>query len=71
MSYALFKDGEKLSRTFSTEEEALRKACEAGLVEDDNGQPVLAQELEIKPCAPDSTPQGDDDLDWVPEKSKA
>ncbi|MGY2937852.1 hypothetical protein ACVWZ6_007454 [Bradyrhizobium sp. GM6.1] len=26
MAYALFKDGEKLSRTFSTKEETLKKA---------------------------------------------
>jgi len=71
MPYAVFKDGEKLSRSFSTEEEALRKACEAGLVEDDNGQPVLEQDLEIKPCSPDPRPRDDEDLDWVPEKSTA
>jgi hypothetical protein len=69
MPYALFKDREQLSRAFPTKEETLRKACEAGLVEDDNGQPVLEQELEIKPCSPDSGPQDDEDLDWVPEKS--
>jgi len=70
MSYALFRDGEKLSRTFATEEEAFRKACEAGLVEDDDGRFMLEQQLEIKPCSPDP-PRGDEDLDWVPETSKA
>ncbi|MFK4383837.1 hypothetical protein [Bradyrhizobium sp. USDA 223] len=33
MAYALLKDGEKMSRTFPTNEEALEKADEAGLVE--------------------------------------
>ncbi|WPM83745.1 hypothetical protein ML401_38905 [Bradyrhizobium sp. 62B] len=30
MPYAVFKDGEKLSRTFSTKQETLKKADEAG-----------------------------------------
>jgi hypothetical protein len=34
MAYARFKDEEKLSRTFSTKEETLKKADDAGLVEE-------------------------------------
>ena len=66
MAYALFKDGEKLSRTFSTKEETLRKADDAGLVESSGGQPRLEDDLKIKPCSPDPEPRGEDDLDWTP-----
>lgn len=68
MAYALFKEGEKLSRTFSTEEETLRKADEAGLVESSDGQPVLEEDLKIKQCLPDPEPHSDEDLDWTPER---
>ena len=69
MAYALFKDGEKLSRAFPTKEEALRKADEAGLVEDEeDGRPKLQQELKIEPCPPDPQPRDDRDLDWTPQK---
>jgi hypothetical protein len=68
VAYALFKDEEKLSRTFSTKEETLKKADDAGLVEEREGEPVLEDDLKIKPCPPDLDPHGDDDLDWTPEK---
>jgi len=67
MAYALFKDGEKLSRTFSTKEETLKKAEDAGLVESGGGQPRLEDDLKIKPCSPDPEPRSEDDLDWTPE----
>ena len=57
MAYALFKDGEKLSRTFSTKEETLKKADDAGLVESGGGQPRLEDDLKIKPCSPDPEPR--------------
>ncbi|WP_245313340.1 hypothetical protein [Bradyrhizobium sp.] len=53
MAYTLFKDDEKLSRTFSTKEEALKKADDAGLVESGRAQPRLEDDLKIKPCSPD------------------
>jgi hypothetical protein len=53
MAYALFKDEEKLSRTFSTKEETLKKADDAGLVEEREGEPVLDDDLKIKPCSTD------------------
>ncbi|QQO13239.1 hypothetical protein JJB99_28085 [Bradyrhizobium diazoefficiens] len=68
MPYAVFKDGEKVSRAFSTRNETLQKADEAGLVEHDGGQPVLEDELKIEPCAPDPEPHDDAELDWMPEK---
>ncbi|MCP3395510.1 hypothetical protein NLM27_43270 [Bradyrhizobium sp. CCGB12] len=68
MAYALFKDGEKLSRTFSTEEETLEKADKAGLVEHCDNQPVLEAKLKIKPCPADPEPHDDADLDWTPDK---
>ncbi|UPK30857.1 hypothetical protein [Bradyrhizobium sp. 195] len=68
MAYALFKDGEKLSRTFPTKEEAFEKADEAGLVEHRDDQPTLEDELKIKPCSPDPEHRDDSDLDWTPDK---
>lgn len=68
MAYALFKDEEKLSRTCSTKEEMLKKAEQAGLVEEREGQPVLEDDLKIKPCAPDAELRSDEDLDWTPER---
>jgi hypothetical protein len=64
MAYAVFKDGEKISRTFPTQEEALKKAKEAGLMEFSD-RPVLEDNLSIKPCLPDAESKSDDDLDWA------
>ncbi|WP_407123408.1 hypothetical protein [Bradyrhizobium sp. STM 3561] len=61
MAYALFKDEEKLSRTFPTKKEALEKAEQAGLVEHPGGQPAL-------PCSADPIPHDYADLDWTPDK---
>ncbi|WP_247506045.1 hypothetical protein [Bradyrhizobium sp. 1] len=66
MAYALFKDDEKLSRTFPTKEETLKKAEDAGLVESSEGKPRLEDDLKIKPCSPDPEPRSEDDLDWTP-----
>jgi len=66
MAYALFKDDEKLSRTFPTKEETLKKAEDAGLVESSEGKPRLEDDLTIKPCSPDPEPRSEDDLDWTP-----
>jgi hypothetical protein len=55
MAWALFKGGEKLSRTFSTQEETLEKA---GLVEHSDGQPALEDELKIKRCLVDHRAAG-------------
>jgi hypothetical protein len=68
MAYAVFKDDEKLSRTFPTKDEALEKADQAGLVDTSKGKPVLEDDLTIKPCAPDSERNGDEDLDRAPDK---
>jgi hypothetical protein len=68
MAYAVFKNNERLSRTFATKEEALKKANEAGLVDNSVGQPVLEADLTIKPCEPDPERKSDEDLDWVPTK---
>ena len=71
MAYALFKDEEKLSRTFPTPEETLEKAEEAGLVEHPDGRPVLQDDLTIKPCPPDPKPRDDAELDWTPDKPES
>jgi hypothetical protein len=68
MAYALFRDDAKLSRTFPTREEALKKADEAGLIDNTEGKPVLEDGLTIKPCAPDPKHGTDADLDWTPNK---
>jgi hypothetical protein len=43
MAYAVFKDDQKLSRTFPTREETVKRADEAGLIETVDGKPVLEQ----------------------------
>jgi hypothetical protein len=68
MAYAVFKDDQKLSRTFPTKEETVKKADEAGLVETVDGKPVLEDNLKIRPCAPDPENKGNEDLDWAPER---
>ena len=68
MAYAVFKDDQKLSRTFPTEKEALKKADEAGLVDNTEDTPVLEHDLTIKPCAADPERRSDEDLDWTPDK---
>ena len=59
MDYAIFNDNEKMSRTFPTEEAAIKKADEAGLVETNNDKQALEDDLIIKPCPPDSDTKSD------------
>jgi len=68
MAYALFGDDAKLSRTFPTKEEALKRADEAGLVDNTEGKPVLEDNLTVKPCPPDPERKSDEDLDWTPNR---
>jgi hypothetical protein len=70
MAYAVFNDEEKLSRSFPTTEEAMKKADEAGLVDAGAGRPALEGDLSIKPCAPDVDNNSEDDLDWVMEPDR-
>jgi hypothetical protein len=65
MAYAVFQDDDKMGRTFSTREEALEKADEAGLVEMTDGESVLEDDLVIKACPPDCDTRSDDELDWA------
>jgi len=65
MAYAVFRDDDKMGRTFSTREEALEKADEAGLVETTDGESVLEDDLVIKPCPPDNDTRSNDELDWA------
>ena len=69
MAYAVFKDDQKLSRTFPTKEETVKRADEAGLLETVEGKAVLEDDLTIKPCAPDPEDKGDEDLDWAPDRN--
>jgi hypothetical protein len=72
MPFALFDDDLKLSRAFPSKREALQKADEAGLVENDiNGKPVLENELTIEPCPPDEEARNNDELDWSLEESES
>jgi hypothetical protein len=69
MPYTIFEDEQKLSRSFPTKQDALRKADQAGLVEvDSQGKPVLEDSLSIKRCLPDLEAGSDADLDWSLEK---
>jgi hypothetical protein len=55
MPYALYEETERLTRSFATKEEAWDAAERAGLVETDaDGNKVLDNHLEIRPC--ESTP---------------
>ena len=58
MPYAVFEDGERLTRVFATEEDAWKAAERAGLVDTANGKKVLDDHLEILPCEAD--PHGSD-----------
>jgi hypothetical protein len=69
MAFAVFTDDEKLSRTFPTKEEALKKADEAGLVDRSKGEPVLENDLTVKPCPADPEQKNDEDLDWSPQQA--
>jgi hypothetical protein len=64
MSYAVFKDDEKLSRTFPIKEETLKKADGAGLVDTVKGKPPErhhqssgseGRKFEIAPVPQDAT----------------
>lgn len=70
MAYAIFRDGEKLSRAFPTREEVLRKANEAGLVDEADGALALEENMTIRPCPPDPETSSDDDLDWTLEQDQ-
>lgn len=65
MPYAVFEDGERLTRVFATEEEAWKAAERAGLVETADGKKALEDSLEIRPCEAD--PEGSDgaELDFI------
>lgn len=54
MSYAMFEDDEKLTRSFPSREQVWKAAEQAGLVVPDaHGKMVLEDHFEIKPCEPD------------------
>jgi hypothetical protein len=66
MPYALFCNEAKLSKAYPTEADVWRQAQQSGLVVDaasdeekPSPRPVLDNDYEIKPCAPD--PQEDPD----------
>jgi hypothetical protein len=69
MAFAVFTGNEKLSRTFPTREETLKKADEAGLVDRSKGKPVLEDDLRVKPCPADPEPKNIEDLDWSPKQA--
>jgi hypothetical protein len=54
MSYALFEEEEKLTRSFPTQQEVWSAAERAGLVvPGPDGKMALDDHFEIKPCKPD------------------
>lgn len=71
MAYAIFRDGAKLSRAFPTREEVLRKANEAGLMDEADGALALEDNLTISPCPPDPETGSEDDLDWTLDQDQA
>ena len=68
MSYALFEDEEKLTRSFPSRQEVWNAAERAGLVvPGPNGKMVLEDHFEIKPCEPDPNEISvDPDSDFSP-----
>jgi hypothetical protein len=61
MPYAVFEDGERLTRVFATEEDAWKAAERAGLVDTASGRKVLDDHLEIRAC--EAEPEGSDDAE--------
>jgi hypothetical protein len=54
MSYAMFEDDAKLTRSFPSREQVWKAAEQAGLVVPDaHGKMVLEDHFVIKPCEPD------------------
>ena len=58
MPYAVFEDGERVSRVFSSEADAWYAADRAGLVDAAKGKKVLKDGLAI--CSCDAEPEGSD-----------
>jgi len=69
MAFAVFTGNEKISRTFPTKEETLKKADEAGLVEMIGGELLLQDDLSVRPCPADPEPKNEEDLDWSPKQA--
>jgi hypothetical protein len=65
MPYAVFEDGERLTRVFATEEGAWKAAERAGLVETANGKKVLDGHLEIHACEPEGEGSDDAESDFI------
>ncbi|ACI93151.1 conserved hypothetical protein [Afipia carboxidovorans OM5] len=65
MPYALFTNGEQISKAYSTPQEVWKEAEEAGLVielpadeEKDEPKQVLDEDYRIEPCPPDQPAEG-------------
>lgn len=66
MSYALFEDDEKLTRSFPSRQRVWRAAEQAGLVVPAaDGTMVLDDHFEIKPCEPDPDEVVGPDSDFI------
>jgi len=68
MPYALFEQGEKLSRAFPTEGDVWRHAEEAGLIDVVDGKEVLEDHLVIEPCPADEEILSPDPAWHLPNK---
>ena len=66
MSFALFEEGERLTRSFPTEQDVWAAAERAGLVEiGPDGQRRLDNHLEIRHCEPTPDEATDPGSDFV------
>jgi hypothetical protein len=66
MPYAVFENGERLTRIFATEHEAWDAAESAGLVEiGPDGTKFLEDHLEIRPCTADCQEPAGADSDFI------
>jgi hypothetical protein len=68
MPYALFEQGEKMSRAFPTEDDVWRHAQEAGLVDVVDGKEVLEDHLAIQPCPADEEVMSPDPAWQLPKE---
>jgi hypothetical protein len=66
MPYALFEDDERLTRSFPTRQEVWKAAERAGLVVlGADGELILDDHFEIKPCEADPDEAADPGSDFI------
>jgi hypothetical protein len=65
MPYAVFEDGERLTRVFATEADAWKAAERAGLVERTDDKKILEDHLQIRACEAESEASDEAESDFI------